>query len=135
MRPPLACLLFASIAVAASAADNPGNIATPKPRVRLDPVSLTAISEPTKSDREVADASKVFMEKYVVHGQSIIPRRETPAPTEKFSASDGGRFFGGDTGPFHIEVGLWTSVDVMREDNRYKAPKTRVDVDLLRISW
>lgn len=135
MKRLLASLMFALIAVSGSGAEATTNVAAPKPRVRLDPVSLAAISEPAKPEREVADASKVFMEKYVVRGQSVVPRRETQDPKGLFSGLAGGRFAGADAGSLRIELGLWTSVDVMADDNRFKAPQYRANFDVLRIQW
>lgn len=128
-------LMFAWVVAAGSAADAPANPVTPQPRVRLDPVSRTAVPEPSKAERDAADANAVFMEKYFVRGRSAAPRRKTQDPHGTFSLMNGGRFAGKDAKPSRVEFGLWSHIDLMDDDARFRPPQTHPVFDLIRIHW
>ena len=90
---------------------------------------------------EKSDSSTILMERVVV---TESKNWNDPAPTihkriadEKesaFKAREGGRLGRGKIGTLPYETGIWKYSDLMSEEQDFKALKTLVEYDLLRIS-
>ena len=108
--------------------------AVPQPRVRLQPSAQGAGAQ-LESGRAVPKA--VTMDKMVV-AETKLPTEPLTAPEPertRFSPLHGGPIFSGKIGTLPVSVGLWPWVDVLAKDSRFKSQKTRVDLEVVRISF
>jgi len=131
-------VLFAGVA---AGGEKLSSSEAPLPRVRLDPVTRTAVAEPEKTAATPASetapiaaaASVVRMDRYVVKGKYVVPvgPMELPEPTGPFTLQGGGRLYGGG----RFEAGMWPHVNILAKDAKFKAPQTMVSWDLLRLNW
>jgi hypothetical protein len=129
-------LLLAFAVTAGGFAEERRPDVVPKPRVRLDPLTQTAIAEPTAASQPSAAPAVVSMSPFIVRATPAGPTEpEQPKQNEgKFSLRNGGRIAGKDLGPVRVEVGVWPYIDVIQHDG-FKADKNHVGVDLLRVFW
>ena len=119
-----------------AAADEPSfRSIIPQPRLRLDPASRSAIPEPAQQEQTSDGTTPVMMEKVIVKGRTFTLRRNPQETEGKFTPADGGRFLNKDVGPFRVEVGLWTHIDIFDEEARFAGQKMGAKFDLLRIRW
>jgi len=121
-----------------AAEDRGSATVVPQARPRLDPARSTAVVLPAPS--AVADAGGVtVLDKFVVTEPGLLylmRRPRTPTdPQGKFTLKEGGRFLGTDAGPFRVEVGLWTHVEIMADDLAFTEPLMNSRFDFLRIKW
>jgi hypothetical protein len=125
-----AIVLFGTYAAAADDARPP-----PKPRVRLDPVTRTAV---TATEVEAKPQAQVtVMDKVVVKGRSIPMERPKEEPYDgRFSAQQGGRVLNGGSGPVRWDFGVWPSIDLMLTDSGARPrAEPRLNVDLVRVKF
>jgi hypothetical protein len=130
--------LFSSAAVAE---EKPQTKVMPQPRVRLDPVSRAAVIIPKSEAKTETTGGAIVMDKVIVKEQGSVPNE--PSHPEEYkgslSASDGGYVLRGSLDKARWEIGVWSWVpwtDVMWEDlKKFPKPKTRIDVDVVRIHW
>jgi hypothetical protein len=107
----------------------------PKPRVRLDPVTRTAVAVTEAAGK--LPTSVTVMEKVVVKGQSIPAERPKEQPYNgDFSAQQGGRVLNGGNGSVRWELGVWPSIDLALTDSGFRPrPEPRLNVDFVRIKF
>lgn len=128
-------LVFASLITWTDAAEESGP-REPQPRPRL-PQELTVTPAATEKSAPAAADDTVLMEKIVVTDTKVPaqPRRmRRPEPTS-FSLADGGPIIRKQLGARTLEIGLWTPTDVFEENADYKAVKTHVELDVVRVKW
>ena len=108
---------------------------TPKPRVRLDPVTQTAVAATEAAGK--SPASVTVMDKVVVKGSSIPMERPKERPYNgDFSMQQGGRVVNGGSGPARWEFGVWPSIDLALTDSGFRPrPEPRLNVDFVRIKF
>lgn len=126
---------------------------TPRPRMKLDPVTRAAVAEQARkvtaspaarsattehAAMETGDVSPSLLEKYIVRergtGAREAPKQETFAG--RFTPWKGGRLKEGKLGGARYEVGFWPSLEftqVASTSMREGGP--RLNVDLLRMKW
>lgn len=123
--------------------------ATPQPRVRLDPLTRTAVTEQAakvaaaaaqtaQMATETEDASPILMRKFVVKergtGWLEAPKQETFEG--RFTPWKGGRLKAGKLGGASYEVGFWPSLEFTKlASNAMREGGPRLNVDLLRLKW
>jgi hypothetical protein len=108
---------------------------TPRPRLRLDPVTRTAV--PASEAGEKVQPAVVVMDKVEVKAGAIPMERLNERPYEgEFSAHQGGRVLKSDGGPVRWEIGVWPSIDQMFTDSGLRPrAETRLNVDMVRIRF
>jgi hypothetical protein len=130
-------LLVALVVTAGAFAAEPRpEVAVPKPRARLDPLTQTAIADPAGAPNQISATSVVTMAPVIVRA-ARLPSTEPAQPEQnegRFSLRRGGRIAGKDFGSVRVEVGVWPYIDVIQHDG-FKADKNHVGVDLLRVDW
>jgi hypothetical protein len=109
----------------------------PQPRPRLDPATQGAGASPTVGDRRSTSAPATMMAAYVVRQTAAVPNepRSEPEREGPFTPLRGGEIYAVKAGRARVELGLWPWFDVFAKDAQFKSPKTRVDVDFLRVRW
>ncbi|MCX6955641.1 MAG: hypothetical protein NTV51_26150 [Verrucomicrobia bacterium] len=136
---PLTLLAWSVLAAGVAVGEEKSStMGAPLPRVRLDPVTRTAVTEPDKASAAPASpspaaSSVVTMDRYVVKGKYVVPvgPMELPEPTGPFTLQGGGRLYGGG----RFEAGMWPHVNILAKDAKFKAPQTMVSWDFLRLKW
>jgi len=139
MKRLLLSLLLGFFLGSASGEDRVSGVVTPQARRRLDPTTSTAVVMPAPTPAlEVGDGMTV-LDKYVVSAPGLVYLLKRPKaaadPKGKFTLTEGGRFRGATVGPFRIEVGLWTHVEIMADDDAFTNPGANRRFDFLRIKW
>jgi len=137
MNAALPPLFWLSLAAAAFAAEGPpaGSIA-PQPRARLVQSAVGVTPQVVITPAPEAKPALV-MDKFVVRDSTVpggVPQRVEPDPG-KFTLLNGGRFFTAKLGTLPVEVGMWTPVEIMPETAKFRAQKTHVEFDFLRIKF
>jgi hypothetical protein len=130
-------VLAAVITGAAAADQRPFAPTLPQPRVRLDPVTRTAVSETKLAARKESADPVVEMSPFIVKS-SPIPTGEPEQPTQPtgpFSPLSGGWLFRKDRGRVRIEVGAWPYYNIMWKTDRFKSDLKHVGTEFFRISW
>jgi hypothetical protein len=109
----------------------------PQPRVRLDPVSRTAVPDRPREEVAAGVAPAVVMERYVVKEKGAVPAEPVAAPeaTGPFTVTGGGYLWGRNVGAARVEIGLWKNVDVFEKDAKFKPQKTKEYFDFVRIKF
>ncbi len=83
----------------------------------------------------------MMIEKVVVNEERRLPSGPAHPDEHKggFSPADGGHVLEGSQAGIRWEIGAWSRVpwtDVMGEDlKKFPNPKTRIDVDVVRMHW
>jgi hypothetical protein len=127
-------VMITSVAVADERRSAP---AAPKPRVRLDPITRTAVADPKKEARKESSDSVIKMSPFVVKSTPIItsePEQEN-RPTAPFSPMTGGWIARKDAGGARIELGVWPYYNIMWKTDRFKSDLKHVGTEFVRISW
>ena len=113
----------------------------PQARRRLDPVSNSVVVLPAPTPASVTDSAggASVMDRYVVTAPGLmylLRRPRAPAdPKGKFTWQDGGSMATKDVGAIRVEVGLWTHVNILADDNAFLGYQARQNCDVLRIKW
>ena len=125
-----AIVIFGTYAAAADDARPP-----PKPRLRLDPVTRTAVAATEVEPKPQAQVT--VMDKVVVKGRSIPMERPKEQPYDgRFSAQQGGRVLNGGNEAVRWELGVWPSIDLMFTDSGLRPrAEPRLNVDMVRIKF
>ncbi len=117
-----------------AAEEKPAEKTAPQPRVRLAPEETVAPAEkPAKPEAEPT----VVLDKIFVRDSKLpmAPLKAVEPEPDKFSLLGGGPLWTGKFGSLPIAVGLWTPIDIMADDAKFRPQKTRVEMDFLRIKW
>jgi hypothetical protein len=113
----------------------------PQARRRLDPASNRVVVLPAPAAMVAPDSggSTTLMDRYLVTAPGLmylLRRPQTPAdPKGKFTWRDGGSVAAKNIGALRVEVGLWTHVDILADDNAFLGYQAKQNFDLLRIKW
>ena len=127
----LALIVFSACNVVAADDARP----TPKPRVRLDPVTRTAVAATEAEGKSQTQA--VVMDKVVVKGHALPMERPKELPYDgEFSAHQGGRVLNGGSDSVRWEAGVWPSIHLMFTDSGFRPrAEPRLNVELVRIKF
>jgi hypothetical protein len=129
---------FALAATAASGEEKRVAVASPQPRLRLDPATrAVVVVEPVRVETKSAETNAVTMDKFVVKGRPLLMQGPAPLPpvTGKFTLLSGGVMSERELGALKLELGAWVMEDIIPDEAKFKAQKTRADFGFLRISW
>jgi hypothetical protein len=100
--------------------------------------SAIAASQADSIATPAPQPAEVFgMDKFTVRELPMVggvPQPVQPDP-KTFSFEDGGPFLKGKLGLLPFEVGLWTPTDIMPETAKFRAQKTHVELDFLRLKF
>ena len=121
----------------------------PQPRLKLDPLTRTAVSEQAakvaettalaaKAASEVGDSSPILLGKYIVRergtGAKEAPKHETFEG--RFTPWKGGRLWAGKLGGTNAEVGFWPYLEFTKPaSTAMREGGPRLNVDFLRVKW
>jgi len=108
---------------------------TPKPRLRLDPVTQTAVAATEVEPKPSGQVT--VMDKVVIKGRSIPMERPKEQPYHgQFSALQGGRALKGGSEAVRWDVGVWPSIDLKFTDSGSRPrAEPRLNVDMVRIKF
>jgi hypothetical protein len=107
----------------------------PKPRIRLDPVTRTAVAA---AEAEKASQNQILvMEKIVVKERAMPMERMKPPPYEgEFSLGQGGRIRNGGNDSVRWEVGVWPSIELTVTDSELRPrAEPRLRVELVKVKF
>ena len=139
MRTYRAAIFFVTV-ITATAGDERRDAPAPQPRLRLNPVTRTAIKEP-KIEEKKTSASVVTMSPFIVRStpineQTNEPNREQArTPTGPISVFDGGWVTRKDIGGVHVELGAWGYQNILWKNDRLKSDPKHVGTEFLRVFW
>lgn len=125
---------FAIVLVLGSAVSAHGDgapVRAPLPRPRILQTASGAVAQQPKAGSEAISLPAVEVT------QSKLPtgpaRARDPEPS-RFSLFRGGPVLARDLGGTSVQIGMWAWRDIFEEDAKFRAPKVRVDFQLVRIS-
>jgi hypothetical protein len=137
MKTSYAIILAVMVTSVGAAQEGRSAPAIPQPRVRLDPITRTAVADPKKEPRKESSDSVIKMSPFVVKSIPIItsePEQES-RPTSPFSPLTGGWIVRKDVGRTRIEIGAWPYYNIMWKTDRFKSDLKHVGTEFVRISW
>lgn len=127
MKPVLPTVCFVLLVVSSY-----GQATTPAPRPRLQP------NPPPEAQLENPPASTpaVPMERYVVKEGKLPAEPAQPVQRQgPFTLLEGGSILQRGKGGAVVEIGLWPWENVSKDAAKYQPPRTRVDMEGVRVRW